>query len=418
MGNLRFIIVCLAFFATNIFGQSKINFNGAVNVNIYGGSELNPVYLVVDNKKDDAIVASPSAKLISEGQFNILRWNISDTVGVYIVPFGNNQGVFRQVVSVNNAGIGAGKIEFSTYPTAQNNVPLPVGVNTLAHVDATIPADGDLVYDRFWITNPVGYSTKPEGNISFEYLASGMTGDLIYGTTPMGAQNYSTNGNAWVVNQLGIDNLNGKLENATFTNTTFSPFWTLVNFGTPLPVNLINFDAVWDDANQRKGKIFWTTASEQNSAYFDLEKSTDGYSWYKMDQLSGTGTTSLTTNYLVYDFSPFNGINYYRLKQVDFNGNYTYSSVKTLKKTDDQFHFFIYPNPVIGNFEIYFEGIESQVVSVCIFDSQGKKIEQKDIDLNVQNHSSISLEHQESGVYYVKVSTNNFTLQQKIVLTN
>lgn len=88
-----------------------------------------------------------------------------------------------------------------------------------------------------------------------------------------------------------------------------------------LPVALTSFTAT----NQGSGvKLTWHTASEQNNAHFEVERSADGVTFSKIGTIVGAGTSNTENKYILTDASPLAGTSYYRLKQVDLNGNFAY----------------------------------------------------------------------------------------------
>lgn len=118
-----------------------------------------------------------------------------------------------------------------------------------------------------------------------------------------------------------------------FTNVSFSaaqPFFTLatVNYAsTPLPVELISFEGETIGAVNH---LHWSTATERNNAYFDVERSTDGLTFALVGTVDGAGNSQQVTHYDMEDQRPLRGTNYYRLKQVDVDGTFTYSNVVAL----------------------------------------------------------------------------------------
>lgn len=96
---------------------------------------------------------------------------------------------------------------------------------------------------------------------------------------------------------------------------------TLENIDNPcvLPIELMEFNVSFsEDGN----KIIWITASEINNDYFTLERSTDGINFYTITQVKGAGNSTTTIEYSYIDRNPENGVNYYRLSQTDFDGNF------------------------------------------------------------------------------------------------
>ena len=132
-------------------------------------------------------------------------------------------------------------------------------------------------------------------------------------------------------------------------------YYAYGNNAVPLPVELLNFNA-----NQEKDfvRLRWTTASEYNNAYFSVQKSEDGIHFVDIDNINAYGNSNNTKHYSTVDFSPKEGVNYYRLVQVDQDLNETYSKILkvnyTFKKAlPNQVK--VYPNPVINNITVSFE---------------------------------------------------------------
>ncbi len=140
---------------------------------------------------------------------------------------------------------------------------------------------------------------------------------------------------------------NGTIISANSINN-FSPF-TLAStsINNPLPIELLNFDV------QKDGQvafITWETASEINNDYFKVQRAMDGENYYNIGIVQGAGNSSIINSYDFVDKNPFVGVNYYRLKQVDFDGSSTYTAIKTLDfyllfDTD----LILYPNPTTNS---------------------------------------------------------------------
>jgi hypothetical protein len=108
--------------------------------------------------------------------------------------------------------------------------------------------------------------------------------------------------------------------------TSFSTFTINGSSGsnTELPIELLYFNAFpkngWVELN-------WATASELNNNYFTVERSADGFNWEEVLQTPGAGTTTLQSNYTKFDTRPLSGLSYYRLKQTDMDGKFSYSNI-------------------------------------------------------------------------------------------
>lgn len=95
-----------------------------------------------------------------------------------------------------------------------------------------------------------------------------------------------------------------------------------------LPVSLLEFNVV---KNQNSVSLIWKTENELNDNYFNIERSVNGIIYNSIGRVNGNGTTAISSNYGFRDMDPSDGINYYRLKQVDFDGKSTYSSVRSVQ---------------------------------------------------------------------------------------
>lgn len=118
----------------------------------------------------------------------------------------------------------------------------------------------------------------------------------------------------------------------------------------PLPIELLNFTA--EISKTLSIKLKWVTATEMSNQYFVVEKSFDGISFNSIDTVLGAGNSNSVKTYEVYDMSPGPQVNYYRLKQVDFNGNFSYSYITSAEFIQEGIQVEIAPNPSQGYFII------------------------------------------------------------------
>jgi hypothetical protein len=140
----------------------------------------------------------------------------------------------------------------------------------------------------------------------------------------------------------------------------------------PLPVRLVRFDAAQDrDAIT----LSWTTASESGSAGFEVEAASDATHWNTIGFVASAGSEGNSAGVLHYNFrdnNPIAGINYYRLKQIDLNGDNEYSRIENVHFSMKKL-LFVYPNPVVDEATISFPDW-SQVVDMRVVDPSGKVI--------------------------------------------
>ena len=187
--------------------------------------------------------------------------------------------------------------------------------------------------------------------------------------------------------------------------SSFSQFALGEVVGT-LPVKLVQFLA---SADGHTARLTWETASEQNNDRFEVERSEDGTDFIKIGEVKGNGTSQNLNTYSFRDVAPANGVNYYRLKQLDFNGNFEYSEAKAVRFDLKQVVFSIYPNPAteVINFS-------EAIKSVEIYSISGAKVyEQKATVSTLKIPSKIK-----QGIYLLKAILLDGTLVSKQLMIN
>ena len=142
---------------------------------------------------------------------------------------------------------------------------------------------------------------------------------------------------------------------------------------TIMPVELVDVTAIQEDG---KVKLSWITATENNNDFFTVEKSEDGKNFDELQIVDGHGNSTYTVQYSIFDENPTYGVNYYRLKQTDFNGTFVYSKTVSVKNDIDMSgNFRVFPNPCEGgNFKIDMSGCKNKEVLVVLYDSFGKQV--------------------------------------------
>lgn len=141
--------------------------------------------------------------------------------------------------------------------------------------------------------------------------------------------------------------------------------------GAPLPVDFLNITAT-----QKGGAVAinWSTASESNNNYFDVEKSIDGSNFTTINTVKGAGNSSTVNNYGSYDAKPVASYNYYRIRQVDFDGKFKFSDVVKVKINFDKTGVSVLANPFVNNITVDFVSPANQRLNVRLTDISGKMI--------------------------------------------
>lgn len=175
----------------------------------------------------------------------------------------------------------------------------------------------------------------------------------------------------------------------------------------PLPIELIEFRG---EILNGISHLYWTTNSELNNDYFTVEHSIDGINFTKVVKQKGAGNSSTQINYQGQHLQPQIGLNYYKLRQTDYNGTYSHSEVITLKFDDDQT--LIYPNPALQEVTIKKKSINNY--SINILDLQGKRVPFT-ISSNSDNTMTLVLTELSAGIYFVELSAHGSTERIKLI---
>lgn len=226
------------------------------------------------------------------------------------------------------------------------------------------------------------YNTLPVLNNGYWTISASANPTSGTYTTTLYNTNYTNSGGAagWTVikgTSTATYALNGTCAASTVTTVVRTGMNGFSVFGVgqsvaPLPVELVSFNGVaYDDHN----RLEWVTASETNNDFFEVERSDDGINFFTIGRVDGHGTTSMRNDYNFNDYSPIEGTNYYRLKQVDFNGSVSYSQIVTL-----EFHrgsmtvTNIKPNPTNGEVNFDFNSPAESTIHVVITDVTGRVV--------------------------------------------
>jgi hypothetical protein len=194
------------------------------------------------------------------------------------------------------------------------------------------------------------------------------------------------------------------------TPATFDITWIAA-----LPVNLINFTG---RLNGEKVDLNWSTTSEVNSNYFELERSTDGQVFTNVARVTAKGSAATVANYLQVDNAPEVGLNYYRLKIVDKNGSYTYSNVVVVKyNVSADVISNVKPNPFTNRIDIYIYLDNSKELMLNLYDVAGNMVYSKKVKgLKGANIVTVSdLAKLPKGTYLLKVITDNNIITEKLL---
>ncbi|MBL4624148.1 MAG: T9SS type A sorting domain-containing protein [Flavobacteriales bacterium] len=181
---------------------------------------------------------------------------------------------------------------------------------------------------------------------------------------------------------------------------------------SPLPIELINLKAI---INNGRVDIYWTTTTEINNAFFTIEKSTDAKEWEKIIDIEGSGNSTGLIDYEASDDNPWEGTSYYRLKQTDYDGAYTYSTIVSVEyfnfDDNERPDIRLSPNPFTANLTILLDNIEEP--SVIITGFTGTCVASQIIDNETYIWNSESLPE---GIYFIFILEKLTLIEVKKVI--
>ncbi|MBA3900192.1 MAG: T9SS type A sorting domain-containing protein [Bacteroidetes bacterium] len=180
-----------------------------------------------------------------------------------------------------------------------------------------------------------------------------------------------------------------------------------------LPIELLSFKA---DFNGEFVELTWTTATEINNDYFIIERSNDARNFEPIQKIQGAGNSKELLNYKTLDRDPPGGVNYYRLKQVDFDESSGKSYLIAVNVVDKKELLTIQPNPVTDNTDIVFVSYVQEKISIQIFNASGKLVIDKDVNAaEGANKINFDFSSLNSGIYYVAIIGNNDVIRKRFI---
>lgn len=402
-------------FYLSILSQGRIVLNNNPYLVLNNGTAGTPVYIVVDNPNANAVTTiGTGGNIVSENEFNKVRWRINTQTGAYNLPFTTvNDVKIPFTMQITAPGVAGSHIDFSTFPTTAENVPYPQSVTNMMDPGTGIADYSYWIMDRFWMIDAMNYGTRPTSVLTFGYDPNELPAPNISVAGNLAAQRYNTTTNTWSGSSFffGVDNLGStRVENAVVPSTELFAPWSLIDVITPLPVELLHFNA---ECDENFVQLSWSTASETNNSHFEIEKSTDGFNWNWINTTPGSGTTNQLNSYSYRDYNPSNSISYYRLSQVDYDGQKTTYDIQSIEAcAENTDNIWIY-NQLDGQYQLNIQSKDGETITADIYDMNGKKLrDSRILDLvKGENMFLFNENNLSTGIYMVHLwgEKTNFT---------
>jgi hypothetical protein len=439
LGNLTINGVVL------VAGSYTITLNGAVSQTVSGSATPTFYNLVINN---------------SSGAIPQIDWNITATVSNFLTM---NNGVIDlngRTLTLGTSAANPGLLShssgwfyngnfrrwFSTGTIADGSMTgfYPMGTNlNRRNFYVSAPASGITTGGTITVshTDPDGGSTAvsfPDDAVTvvnrhnsyWTVIPSGIAGgtyNLRAGGTGLGT--------VADLNDLRLTLLNSVVGTHGGNSGTTSDFLvfrnglTLANLNnnfyigtsgvTPLPVELLSFDAI---PGNNSVQLKWITSSEINNDYFEVERTTNGIDYTVVVHAKGAGNSNYVIEYKEEDTNPLIGISYYRLVQYDFDGTASHSDLVPVNFSTQLASIFnVYPNPLKTNqtLNLFFKGKKDQEILVVVRDQLGREHYSKVLVLPSDEEEVFVIDPVKKlipGIYLITGTSNNDLFHKKLIV--
>jgi Secretion system C-terminal sorting domain len=413
-GNAAITLQNMNFINNGTFtaGNGTVNMTGNTQSTIDGTNAINLYNLIVGNSGgvnlDRNIGVSNQLQMVT-GLLNVKNFNVDMGANGAIITESETTRVTDDAGNTGNA-------------TTTRNLSLPlVNVNpgNLGVEFVSSPALGNTNITRFGAAfvfngNSTGlirryYNIQPANNTAlnatarFYYLDAELNGVNESAAVLWKSIN---NGASWT--QIIPDTRNTTLNYLEKTGINDFSLWTIGNNNSALPIILSSFNTA---CKNNGADLVWATQFEQNTSVFEIEKSKDGNSWTKIGTVNANGVAS------DYNFTDNEaGQAYYRLKQIDIDGKFTYSKVLSSNCEVKSITLMLYPNPASSFTELRFTSPKENKTVINIYAENGQLV--RSIRAAVQqgiNTIRINLNGLSNGAYMLKINTDELNVTKQII---
>lgn len=200
--------------------------------------------------------------------------------------------------------------------------------------------------------------------------------------------------------------------NSSFTEITTPQTHTIDSLNIPLPVELKSFIA---EVYENKVKLDWTTNRELNNAGFEVQRASGISDWKNIFYVNGAGQSDSLVHYSFIDKNLYSGLYKYRLKQIDYNGDYQYYYLNNDVRINTPANYYLsqnYPNPFNPSTKIDFSLPYNSNVRIILFDLNGREIKTLISEFKSAGYYTMSIDAGSlglsSGIYYYKIDFHSY----------
>lgn len=398
----------------------SIVLEGAMNSVLWGASGINVRTLELNKSGGAAIFTDTVITITANGDLNF-------NTGI-ITPVSGDRVVFQTNAEANGAS-NASYVEGVVIKEGNEDFIFPVGDGFYQPIGLENIGTFNSVFEAEFIdaNGPGMYNYNWEPSINNVATCSYWMLNLLNGTNAEVRLSWGNDNDCGITDPAGL--VVSKFDGSQWLNhgqqgfsgnsvagsvlssdliTEFGAFALASTTGfNPLPVEWLEFNA-----NMRTGNtvlLNWSTASETNNDYFSIEHSTNGLQFHKIHNITGAGNSSTVNTYEWIHHHPPKGLNYYRLKQVDFNGEFEYSEIRTVK-TDGAEDFELLDFGT--NLYLHLSKPVSEM-NYYLFDTAGKIISGE--SLGSGKTFEIETGNLAPGIYLIRISADHTMIHRRIL---
>lgn len=407
-------------------GRVTVNGTGAQRIEGDGGKSPE-IYNLTVNKSSGALALNIPVSITNN--LTLSAGNINSSAVNLLTILDN-----ATVSSVSNSSYVNGPVrkvgnDAFTFPVGKSGYYRPVGISAPTATNHHFTAefyldDSDGLYSHaskdatlhhlsrceYWILNRTSGASNVNVTLSWNTSSCGVTNLSDLKVARWDGTMWKDHGNGGTTG----NNTTGTIVTSAAV-TSFSPFTLASNTSeNPLPVELLHFAA-----RNENGRVLleWSTASENNSDFFSIERSSDAVNFSEITRVSAAGNSNVLLNYRAFDNSPASDVSYYRLKQVDFDGKFMYSNIEVVNlPTLWRNEILLSPNPVISYLDVRLDPDRFNKPQISIRDIQGREVlTHNSYSVHSGDILRLDMSKLPAGLYFLNVSENGITAIKRII---
>ncbi len=366
--------------------------------------------LIIENSSAASLSGSSASSFVN----GRLRRYMGTNTSTYVFPVGNSasSGGYHpaEIINSNMTGITYMDARFGAL-TNHDDADLSVSDSYMTYLS--------VAPNGVWHLTP---NAQPSGGSYDVSLSTSNMGTITNNEFGIVKRNDgSTTAADWSApGTMNSDDGSGRLVADGFSIryglTSFSEFGIgrASTSGFGLPIELLSFTAALSSSNNVV--LNWVTALEINNDFFTIERSADGVNFNEVTQVAGAGNSSIVHNYSATDESPADGINYYRLKQTDFDGAFVYSNTVSvnISTTQPVAQITVYPNPANVGQQIQVNISEATAdFSIDVYEIGSGKLIYHGVSAGQQNQLNMP-QGLAVGAYLVKLTSDTEVQNHKL----